>query len=312
MTSSHSRRTFLQTTACLSSTALCLGAADTEGLGAADTDDLDVGKHIYKSLKWNMVKLGGTTNDKFTVLKELGFDGVELDSPGGLDANEAIAASQATGLTIEGVVNSTHWKVRHSDPDSEVRKQAMANMRQAMRYTKSVGAESILLVPGKVTDPDNENHDHVWQRSIEALRELTPLADRLEIQILIENVGNGFCETPELFAQYIDEIDHPRVGIHFDIGNHIRISPPAQWIPVLGKRIKKLDVKDRTKANERTLVGEGEADWPQVRLALKALGYRGWAAAEVPGGDRVRLADVLRRMNQVLGKSDGNPSSLQR
>jgi hexulose-6-phosphate isomerase len=78
----------------------------------------------------------GDSND--IKLKELGFDGVELDSPGGLDANEAVAASQATGLTIEGVVNSTHWRVRHSDPDSEVRKQAMANMRQAMRYTKSL------------------------------------------------------------------------------------------------------------------------------------------------------------------------------
>ena len=71
-----------------------------------------------------------------------------------------------------------------------------------------------------------------------------------------------------MFAQYIDEIDHPRVGIHFDIGNHIRISPPAALDRVLGKRIKKLDVKDRTKANERMLIGEGEADWSEVRLAL--------------------------------------------
>ena len=71
------------------------------------------------------------------------------------------------------------------------------------------------------------------------------------MQILIENVGNGFCEDPRQFADYVDAIDNPWVGIHFDIGNHIRVSPPAEWIRVLGKRIKKLDAKDRTRSNER-------------------------------------------------------------
>ena len=282
-------------------------AARSQAIAAERSENHEIGRHIYKSLKWNMVKLPGTTREKFATLKELGYDGVELDSPDGIDAKEAMDASESTGLPIEGIVNSAHWRVRHSDPDPNVRMQAIANMREAMRYARSVGAGSVLLVPGKVTDPEQENHDHVWQRSITAIGELTQLADQLGIQILIENVGNGFCESPELFAEYIDAIDHPKVGIHFDIGNHIRVSPPSRWIRVLGKRIKKLDVKDRTTANERTLVGEGDADWPQVRVALKELGYQGWAAAEVPGGDRVRLADVLDRMNRVLGKSDGRP-----
>ena len=270
----------------------------------APADGRDVGKRIYKSLKWNMVRFEGTTRERFQVLKDLGYDGVELDSPDGVDAAEAIAARDATGLPIEGIVNSTHWKVRHSDPDPNVRRAALKNMRTALRFANSVGAESVLLVPGKVTDPERENHDQVWARSIAEIRKLLPLADELNVQILIENVGNGFCESPELFAQYIDEIDSPHVGIHFDLGNHIRISPPAEWIRVLGKRIKKLDVKDRTKANERTLIGEGDADWPTVRTALAEIGYQGWAAAEVPGGDQDRLADVLRRMNDVLGRSD--------
>lgn len=277
---------------------------------AAPESDASLGRHIYKSLKWNMVKLPGTAVEKFATLKKLGYDGVELDSPNGLDVHTAVDASKSSGLPIEGIVNSTHWRIRHSDPDSTVREQAMVNMREAMHYAHAVGAGSVLLVPGKVTDPARENHDQVWQRSLAALKELAPLADELDIQILIENVGNGFCETPEAFAQYIDAVDHPRVGIHFDIGNHIRISPPAHWIRVLGKRIKKLDVKDRTTDNERTLVGDGDADWPQVRKALQELGYRGWAAAEVPGGDEARLTDVLRRMNRVLGKSDGRPESL--
>lgn len=269
--------------------------------------DLAAGRHLYKSLKWNMVRLEGTVADKFAVLKEIGYDGVELDSPGDVDAREALAASRSVGLPIEGVVNSTHWQVRHSDPDPAVRAQALENMRTAMQFAKEVGASSVLLVPGKVTDPENENHQQVWDRSIAEIRKLLPLAERLRMQILIENVGNGFCEDPQQFADYVDAIGSPWVGIHFDIGNHIRVSPPADWIRVLNQRIKKLDVKDRTRANERTLIGEGEADWPAVRKALREIGYRGWVAAEVPGGDRERLSDVLSRMNQVLGQSDGKP-----
>lgn len=273
---------------------------------SADSD-LAIGQHIYKSLKWNMVRLEGTLEEKFATLKQIGYDGVELDSPGEITAAEALAASEKVGLPIEGVVNSAHWNVRHSDPDPLVREQALENMKTAMQFAADVRASSVLLVPGKVTDPQQENHQQVWDRSIAEIQELLPLAERLKVQILIENVGNGFCEDPQQFADYIDAIDSRWVGVHFDIGNHIRVSPPADWIRVLGKRIKKLDIKDRTKANERTLIGDGEADWPSVRQALKEIGYQGWAAAEVTGGDRERLADVLARMNQVLGASDGQP-----
>ncbi|MHC4398708.1 MAG: sugar phosphate isomerase/epimerase family protein [Planctomycetota bacterium] len=276
-------------------------------VGADDQAGLDVGRHVYKSLKWGMIRTDGSTLEKFTMLKELGYDGVELDSPEGVDKQEALRASRETGLPIEGIVNSTHWRIRHSDPDPAVRARALENMRTALRDAKYVGADSVLLVPGKVTDPETENHDQVWERSIAEIRKLLPLSEELQVKILIENVGNGFCYDPKQFAQYIDEINSPWVGVHFDVGNHIWVSPPAEWIRILGKRIRKLDIKDRTKTREKTKIGEGDADWPSVRKALREIGYRGWAAAEVTGGDRDRLAEILQRMNRVVGESDGRP-----
>lgn len=306
MIPSLSRRTFLTGSAGLVADAVSRPHSSV----ADEAAEFPHGRHLYKSLKWNMVRLPGTVFQQFSTLKQIGYDGVELNSPGGIDPPQAIQASQQAGIPIEGIVNSTHWKVRHSDPDPTVRARALSNMREAMNYASEVGANSVLLVPGKVTDVEDENHDQVWERSITAIRELTGLAEQLKVQILIENVGNGFCETPELFAEYIDTIDHPLVGIHFDIGNHIRISPPSKWIRILGTRIRKLDVKDRTRKNTRTLIGEGQADWPAVRQALSEIQYIGWAAAEVPGGDITRLNDVLQRMNRVLGTSDGHPEYL--
>lgn len=302
-----SRRSFLQWNAAAAAPAWFAA----QHLVSAATDDFDIGRHIYKSLKWGMVRHEGSTLEKFQLLKELGYDGVELDSPGGVDKQEALDASRKTSLPIEGIVNSTHWKVRHSDPDPAVRAQAVENMRTALRDAKFVGADSVLLVPGQVTNEKSENHDQVWERSIADIRKVLPLAEELGIKILIENVGNGFCYDPVQLAKYIDEIAHPLVGVHFDIGNQIWVSPPAHWIRVLGQRIKKLDVKDRTKNRKPAEIGDGDAGWADVRQALRDLRYRGWAAAEVSGGGRDRLADVVTRMNRVLGKSDGKPESLK-
>jgi len=33
---------------------------------------------------------------------------------------------------------------------------------------------------------------------------------------------------------------------------------------------------------------------------LKKIGYRGWATAEVSGGDRRRLAEISQQMDRVL------------
>lgn len=297
------RRTFLR--------AACAGALAAIGrpLAAAAAADDEIGQHIYKSLKWGMIGGDGSVLEKFMLVKELGYDGIELNSPDEVDKLEASRASRAVGLPVEGIVNATHWQVRHSDPDPAVRAQASKNMRIAILEASQVGADSVLLVPGKVTDPERENHDQVWERSIKEIRRLIPLAEEFQVKILIENVGNGFCIEPKLFAQYIDEINSPWVGIHFDIGNHVRYSQPAEWIRLLGKRIRKLDVKDRVAGGrELAPIGDGAVDWAAVRDALVEVGYRGWAAAEVRGGDRGRLAEIIGRMNRVLGESDGMPA----
>jgi L-ribulose-5-phosphate 3-epimerase len=295
------RRTFLSAT--------CATAVVSTVRLMANDSSTDIGRHIYKSLKWDMIKVNGSTLEKFRLIKELGYDGVELNSPDDVDKSEALQASQEVGLPIEGMVNSTHWKIRHSDPDEAVRAEALKNMQVAMREAKQVGADSVLLVPGKVTDPVRENHDQVWDRSISEIRRLLPLAEELRVRILIENVGNDFCIDPKLFAQYIDEINSPWVGVHFDIGNHVRFSQPAHWIRILGTRIRKLDAKDRVEGSrELAPFGDGAVDWQAVRQALTDVGYRGWCAAEVNGGDREQLADVLARMDRMLGKSDGLPA----
>ena len=265
---------------------------------------IEAGQHsgcIYKAVKFNMVGGDASVLEKFKLLKELGYDGVELYGPDVVEPAEALRASRETGLPIHGLVSPKHWEVRLSDPDPKVRAKSVQRLRDAIVETHAVGGSSMLLVVGKVADPRNENHDQVWARSIEGIRQVLPLASRLGVRILVENVWNGFCYDPHKLAAYIDEINSPWVGVYFDIGNVRKFGKPEDWIRILGRRIVKLDVKDWHKTKGWCKIGEGDVDWPQVRQALHEIRYTGWATAEVAGGDRSRLADIAARMDRSLG-----------
>jgi L-ribulose-5-phosphate 3-epimerase len=259
---------------------------------------------LYKTLKIGMVNLPGTLTDKFKVLKDVGFDGVEMDSPG-MNVEETRAAIAASGLVVDGTVCSTHWRVRHSDPDPAIRAQALADLQQAIRDTHAAGGHSVLLVVGHGNDGTEQE---VWDRSVANIRLALPLAARLGIYIAVENVWNHFLyehdgpdnQTADKLRDYVDDIDSPWVGVQFDIGNHQKYSRPAEWIRTLGSRIVKLDVKDWGVQAGWAKIGEGDVDWPAVCRALIDIGFAGWAAAEVAGGGRDRLLEISRNMDRVF------------
>jgi len=127
-----------------------------------------------------------------------------------------------------------------------------------------------------------------------------PLASKLGVRVLIENVWNGFCESPEQSRDYLDEIDSPWVGAYFDIGNCRKFGPSEDWIRTLGSRIVKLDCKDWGDTEGFCKIGDGDVDWPAVRQALSDIGFSGWCTAEVAGGGREVLTDIAQRMDRVL------------
>lgn len=282
------------------------GAASATG---AATPAASAGRPtIFKSVKWGMINEPNlSVEEKFKLLQDLGFDGAELDSPGGVNKQEAIAASQKTGLPIHGVVDSTHWGDRLSDPKAEVREKGLRDLLTAIRDSHACGGSAVLLVAGHGQDG---THEEVAARSLEQIQKAQPLAAKLGIRILIENVWNHFCyqhdgpgdQSADQLIAFIDAARSPWVGSYFDIGNHRKYATPSKWIRQLGHRVVKLDVKDfNHETNKWAEIGEGTVDWDNVRAELGRLNYCGWATAEVGGGDRKRLATIKAQMDRVLG-----------
>ncbi|GIW99767.1 MAG: xylose isomerase [Pirellulaceae bacterium] len=262
-------------------------------------------RRLLKTLKIGMVKVPGDLVAKFTAAKEAGYDGIELNSPG-LNIDEVRQAIDRSGLPVDGTVGARHWSVRHSDPDPDVRRQALDDLVQAIQETHAIGGHTTLLVVGHGNDGTEEE---VWDRSIDNIRQALPVAAEFGVYIAIENVWNHFCydhdgpsnQTAEKFVRYVDELNSPWVGMQFDIGNHWKYGNPADWIRQLGRRIVKLDIKGFSRAeNNWRDITEDDLPWADVRLALDEINYWGWVAAEVGGGDVPRLATIAKQIDRAL------------
>jgi L-ribulose-5-phosphate 3-epimerase len=261
---------------------------------------------IYKSLKFGMIREDLSILDKFKLVRDIGFDGVELDSPGGQDKAECLEASRKTGLPIHGVVDSRHWNVRATEPDPQHRNQCLDDLLTAIKESHYCGGSSVLFVPGHGNDGPEEV---IVPRALEVIGRALPTAAKLGVKILIENVWNrmfydhdsGPEQTAGRYTAFIDACSSPWVGAYFDIGNHHKYAQPQDWIRTLGKRIVKLDVKGYSRdKNDFCAIGDGTIDWPAVLKALDEIAFIGWCTAEVAGGDRKQLADILRRLNNAL------------
>ncbi len=244
-----------------------------------------------KALGYGMVAGDASAADKFKLLKELGYDGVEVSFSEKTDPQEMLDASKAAGVPIHGVVLGS-----------------VDGIEKAVDRAKFFGADSVLLVAGRVNETMPYAQNYAETQAI--IKKAIPYAEEQQVPILVENVWNNFLMSPLEMAQYVDELgESPYVGAYFDAGNVARYGWAEHWIPVLGKRIKKVHVKDYSRKKQfdegtwkgfDVELGDGETDWAAVRAELAKVGYTGWVTAEVAGGDRDRLADLAARMNRIL------------
>jgi hexulose-6-phosphate isomerase len=320
--SSVNRRRFLAAgTASVAGAALACGAPPetTDADAPQESPDMATtvvrppeGKRILLSVKLGMVpgvEDGKTTMplaDRLKIAAKAGFDGVDLDQAGLYTPEEAREAVQSTGVFVHNAINHDHWKMRLTSADEGERAQGRANIEHCIRVSHAAGGSGVLIVIGRADDGTPEE---TVERSRQEIKKLLPLAASLGQMILIENVWNkmfydhdaGPEQSPDQFIEYVDSFNSPWIGMYFDIGNHWKYGQPGDWIRAFGRRCVKLDAKGFSREkNDWADIGEGDLPWADVRKALDEIGFAGWAAAEVEGGDVDRLTLVQQQLDKAL------------
>ncbi len=263
---------------------------------------------LRKAIMYSTIGVKGTVLEKFRAMKAAGFDGVE--PMGAMNRDEVVAALKETGLQAASVCDHIHWVKPLSAPDEATRKIGFDGLVHSLHDAHAYGATSVLLVPGVARN--GVTYQQCFERSIVEIKKAIPVARDLGVKIAIENVGNDFIQTPEQAVDYLDAIGSEWVAWHFDIGNVGRRGPAAeQWIPLLGKRINRIHIKDYSaappdaagKAAARPKLLDGDTNWPAVMTALDKVGYAGWAISEQPGNqaaDVETARDLAQRMDRIF------------
>ncbi|MFM7591119.1 MAG: sugar phosphate isomerase/epimerase family protein [Isosphaeraceae bacterium] len=292
----QSRRSFVRST-------MATGLAVSSGLSAQAFP----GKRpkLKLAVKYGMIGEGKTPLEKLELVKSIGYEGVEIDSPSKIDLPALKAASEKTGIVVHGTIDSVHWNKPLSSPDEAVRAEGLKALETAIRDAHFFGAKTALLVPGVARG--GVTYDECFERSAAEVKKVLPLAEEIKVVIGIETVWNDFITKPEQMVAYVDQFKSPWVGAYFDCSNMLKYGvPSATWIRTLGKRLVKFDFKGfnmnafNEKKNPWCKIGEGTEDWPDILTALAEVGYEGFTTSEVGGGGREVLTDVFNRMKKVL------------
>lgn len=242
----------------------------------------------------------------------IGTDGVLHVESSRADCEAIRKTVASSGVEVQTAAAGLTWGCNPTSNDADVRARSIALHAAALERAAWVGAKAMLMVPGVVCSPiapaEKIRYDVAVQRVREAVKTLLDTAERVGVDLCLENVWNGLFLSPVEFAGFIDEFQSDRLGVYFDVGNVLGYHQhPPHWIELLGKRIKRVHVKD-FQENFNWTGGytfcdlmKGDVPWAETMRALKAIGYDSTITAELLPWDPAVLGRTSAAMDVILG-----------
>ena len=239
--------------------------------------------------------------DALAEVEAAGFGAMELSiAEEGLittSSDEAACAGfretiDASGLIVESAATGLSWAHNPVSNDPEVRERSLRLHEAALERTAWLGCGAMLMVPGVVGSPltpgEHVRPDHAMERVRVGVKRLLDTAERVNVDLCLENVWNGMFTSALEFRDFVDSIGSERLGVYFDVGNTLGYHQhPPHWIELLGHRIKRVHVKgfkhdfDWEGSYSFCALGAGDVPWPETLAALREIGYEHPLIAEM-------------------------------
>ncbi len=258
---------------------------------------------MYKAL--NYWVFGGFSEEKsprefidFAAANRL--DGVELTVGDALsiditeaECREIAAYAKSRGIGLRTLATGFYWGCSLGTDNEDERRNALEFSRRYLQTAAWLGAETVLIVPGAArvawdaTRPVL-SYRTVWETSVESLRELLPTAEKLGVNIALENVWNRFLLSPMEWKFYLEQFASSRIGLYFDIGNCCLYGRPQDYVEILGEKIKAVHIKNFTESDcggglhgFGDDIERGDVDFDALKQAFAAAGYQGPLTVEM-------------------------------
>lgn len=168
----------------------------------------------------------------------------------------------------------------------------------AAEVTKALGVKYLSTHAGFIDHTDVEKYKVMCDR----IKSMADLTEANGIMLLMET---GQESAPDL-AAFMNEIDHPAVGINFDPANMILYDKgdPIEAVKILAPWIKHVHIKDANKTETpgqwgaEVPWGQGQVDSEKFLNALTEIGYKGTLAIEREAGND-RAGDIKMAVERL-------------
>ena len=251
--------------------------------------------------------------------KKNGFDALELSvsSEGVINTNTSKAECEIirkkiddSGIFVDSIATGMSWGVSPTSNDRSIREKSIKLHQDALKVASFLDCKALLFVPGVVKSPispDIVRYDKALDRLRQAINQMLPIAEDLNVDLCMENVWNGFFYSPIELRDFVDSFDSDRLGVYLDIGNLIGYQQyPPHWVELLNSRIKRVQIKDFQENFDWTGsfsfcdIGAGDVPWKETIAALNAIQYKSTIIAEMLPWDETILSRTSAAMDQLF------------
>jgi L-ribulose-5-phosphate 3-epimerase len=257
--------------------------------------------------------------------KTYGFDALELaiSTEGVLKTSTTKAECKIirqkiddSGIFVDSLASGMSWGISPTSEDEATRNKSISLHKDALQVASNLGCKALLFVPGVVKSPISSEivrYDKALDRIRDAINQLLPIAQDLDVDLCMENVWNGFFYSPIELRDFVDSFESNKLGVYLDVGNLIGYQQyPPHWIELLNSRIKRVQIKDFQENFDWTGsfsfcdIGAGDVPWKETIEALKSINYQNTIIAEMLPWDETILSRTSAAMDQLF---DFNTSS---
>lgn len=205
------------------------------------------------------------------------------------------------------------YPINIASPDSGLRKRSIDQLKHAVEVTSALGAEFLFLTSGRGTEDEPE--EMAWERSRDALKQITAYADLHGVRCLLEplqRVESNLVIHSSGAARMLDEVGSPILGVCLDtVAMAAAHESVESYMSNLPGRIWHVHLVDGTPTGHMAWP-EGNLDLGSILASLAAANYRGMMTTELFGNGEYALApqaafrrsfDAISREMTVLAES---------
>ena len=169
------------------------------------------------------------------------------------------------------------------EPEENRRKIRIRHTLDSLKVAHFFGCKNISVPPG---GPLNSNitRKEAFKLFHEGLNQVTPLAEELDLKVLVEPEPDLLMENTSEFKEFIKGVKSPAIGINFDIGHFFCAGEnPAESFEELFEWVGHVHIEDiaPSRVHAHLIAGHGAIQFKDIFNRMVQLDYQGDISLEL-------------------------------